>query len=188
MSLEGYKKIIASQREREEGYTTDRVRPVFSAEESGPSAPAYSSTKPTSHKKHLGWFLTLMLILTLLVVSAIKNPSESDSRDMVKNFIVEKVNDALREQMTDKDSDGLTAFVSLLGMAFMPNLLDYACEIKVTDYILLTTFDCTTPIAESENCIVSGVIIFGKIIPLHSDFGNHIDELMDSKNKDMKHN
>jgi len=120
-------------------------------------------------KRRSGCLIFSILIIALFVVSAIKNPSESESKEIVKSYIVEKVNNKLRTEMTNDENDRMQQLGAFLGMAFASNLIDYMCETKVNDCIIFTTFDCTTKVDDSKKTIVSGIIFFGKIIPLKTD-------------------
>lgn len=129
----------------------------------------FDNTEANKKKRDTVSLVFLNAFVLLLFVAAIMNPSERSSRNMVKGFIVDKVNNYLRDEMTNEDNDGFERFGAFIGMAFASNIVDYACETKTNDYIILTTFNCTTYIDDSEKTIVSGIIIFGKIIPIKTD-------------------
>lgn len=131
--------------------------------------PQYMYVEAKPHKKRIGCLIPFFLLVVLFVVSAIKNPSEKEGKEMVKEFIVEKVNNKLRTEMTDEDNNGLTQLGAFLGMTFASNLIDYVCDIQVNDYIVFSTFDCTIDIDDESESIVSGVIFLGKLIPLETD-------------------
>lgn len=167
MSLESYKKALEAQQERERKFSNE-AKPK-SEERIRTQEPEYVYVEAKPRKKHSGCVNFIILLAALFIVSAIKNPSERESKEMVKSFIVEKVNNKLRGEMTNEDNDGAKQFGALLGMAFASNIIDYVSEINVTDYIIFTSFDCTTKVDDSERTIVSGIIFLGKIIPLKSD-------------------
>ncbi len=130
-----------------------------------------------THKKRSsnGLLIFLIIIAALFVVAAIKNPSASEGRKMVKDFIAEKADDELRSTMTDDSSSGLAVLGSLIGLNMMSTIIDTFIDIQVDDCIVFSTFNCT--IRDKEDLgksIVSGVILFGKIIPLNSDMESDV--------------
>lgn len=71
--------------------------------------------------------------------------------------------------MNNEENDGFKQFGAFLGMTFAPQIVDHFSDIKVKDYILFSTFDCTTEVEDIDKTIVSGIIVFGKIIPMKTD-------------------
>lgn len=167
MSFETYKKTIEAQRQRERDY--------YSEMKSCAEVPMCSKDTECEHievkprKRRKGYLVFFIIFISLLVVAAIKNPSENDSREMVKSFIVDKAKNNLRNEVTDDDNDGFEQLGVLIGMTFASSLIDFACETKVNDYIIFTTFNVTADYHDDEINIVSGFIFFGKIIPLKTD-------------------
>lgn len=88
---------------------------------------------------------------------------------MVKDFVVEQLNTVLRDEMIDDDNEGIKQLGIFLGITFASSVFDYISDVKVNDYVLFTTFDCTTEVTGSVKTIVSGIIVFGKIVPLKTD-------------------
>ncbi len=167
MSLEYYTKVLDAQKVREKEYNPQMD--LYSAEREHNTQPEYIYAEAKPRKKRKGFLISLLLIIILFAVSAIKNPSENVGKEIVKEFIVEKVNNKLRSEMINEDNDGFKQFAAFLGMAFTSNIIDYVCEIQVHDYIVFSTFDCTTDVEDERKTIVSGVIFFGKLIPLKTD-------------------
>jgi hypothetical protein len=167
MSLESYKKALDAQKEREKEYNVQTD--LYSEKRKPKPEPEYVYAESKPSKKRRGFLLPLLIIVILFVVSAIQNPSEKEGKEIVKEFIVEKVNNKLRSEMTNEDNDGLKQFGAFLGMAFASNIIDYVCEIQVHDYIVFSTFDCTTKVEDERKTIISGIIFFGKLIPLKTD-------------------
>lgn len=127
---------------------------------------------PDTHKKRSshGLLIFMIIIAALFVVAAVKNPSASEGRKMVKDFIAEKADDELRSTMTDDSSSGLAVLGSLIGLNMMSTIIDTFIDIQVDDCIVFSTFKCTIIDKEDEGKnLLSGVILFGKIIPLDSD-------------------
>lgn len=170
MSLESYKKTIEAQKEREREY----YPPSQSKEQENKHTQEteFVYVEGISRKKQTGCLVFFIIIGVLVIVASIKNPSENESRVLVKDFIVEKLNDHMRAEMNNDDNDGLKKLGAFLGITFSSKIMDYVTQINVTDYVLLSTFDCTIEIKEEQNTIVSGIIVFGKIIPLKSDMNN----------------
>lgn len=167
MSLESYRKSIEVQNERERGYLnpqswTKRV------ECNEASEPEYIYIEQP-HRSHTGCLIFIIVVTALLIVAAIKNPSEKESHEMVKDFVVEQLNTVLRDEMIDDDNEGIKQLGIFLGITFASSVFDYISDVKVNDYVLFTTFDCTTEVTGSVKTIVSGIIVFGKIVPLKTD-------------------
>lgn len=125
--------------------------------------------KTKARKPKTGCFISLLILLAIFIVAIVKNPSEPEGKNMVKDYIVEKVNDKFREEMQKEENDGLKKFGAFLGMGLSSHLIDYAMETSVNDCFLFSTFNCKTKIEGKSKTIVSGIILFGKIIPLSSD-------------------
>ncbi len=174
MSLESYKKTIEAQKERERAFNH---KTNLNSEERQPNKePKSIYAEDIPHKKRRRHLIPFILIVALFVASAIKNPSENEGKELVKGVIVEKVNNKLRSEMTNEDNNGFKQFGAFLGMTFASNIIDYVCEIQVNDYIVFSTFDCTTNIDGERKTIVSGVIFFGKLIPLKTDISKEAFE------------
>lgn len=167
MSFESYKKTIEAQRERERDYYTEMKSCAEEPMCSKDTEDEYIEVKPQKRRK--GCLVFFIIFVSLLVVAVIKNPSENDSREMVKSFIVDKTKNSLRNEVTNDDNDGFKQLGALIGMTFASSLIDFTCETKVNDYIIFTTFDVTVDYHDEEINIVSGFIFFGKIIPLKTD-------------------
>lgn len=117
---------------------------------------------------------TLLIVLAILVVAAIKNPSSAETRALINDVIVEKINEKMEAEMMKEDNDEITRIAAFLGKAFASPVLDYFTNINVSDYIIFSTFDCSSNDENSETKnIVSGIVIFGKVIPLKSDLDKY---------------
>lgn len=167
MSLESYKKTLEAQKEWKREFNPESSTNSEERKPNQGSESIYDETRP--RKRHSGCLIFFILIVALFAVSAIKNPSENESKEIVKGFIVEKINNKMRTGMNNEDNDGLKQLGAFLGMAFSSNIIDYFCEIQVNDHIVFSTFDCTAEVDKERKTIVSGVIFLGKLIPLKSD-------------------
>ena len=192
MSLESYKKNAESQGKRvgpktinekyAEGYGKISINKSYANNESpslmddnnlsnnsGLYTFTESESEPKSRNRKI-WRLTFfILILSFFVLAAIKNPAKKESKIMVKDYIVEKINAKLREEMINEENDGLTQLGAFIGIGLTSKLIDYIAETSVNDYIIFSTFDCSTNMSDSTKTILSGIIVFGNIIPLHTD-------------------
>lgn len=128
----------------------------------------YRESQHGNNKK--GCLLFFSIIFVILIVSVVKNPSEADSKKLIKNFIVEKVNDEMRNKITnDNNDDVFKALGVFIGMSIAPYIIEGISQTTINDCVLFSTFDCTMEVEGSRKTIVSGIILFGKIIPLSSD-------------------
>ena len=166
MSLESYKKFLEDQQRTKT--INDRYANLPKREYEENIEVEQVITK-TPRKNRTGVLVFILIILAVFIVAAVKNPSEAEGNKMVKDYIVEKVNYVLKSEINNEENDGLKQFGAFLGMAFSSQIIDYVSDIEVSDYILFSTFDCTMEVEEKNRTIVSGVIVFGKIIPLKTD-------------------
>lgn len=123
-------------------------------------------------------FVVLLTIVAILVVAIIKNPSSTETKALIKDAIVEKVYERLDAELMYEDNSEYARFGSFMGKAIAPHILDYFANINVSDYIVFSTFVCTSKYdnVQTKN-IVSGVVVFGKVIPLKSDLNSEALEL-----------
>lgn len=156
MSLESYRKSIQEQREREERRFDDPPRRKPKA------------TRTSRKKRRTGRIIVLVAIAAVLILAAVKNPSKTEAKAEIKNTLVEYANEKMLEHITDTDAP-VAQVGSALGLMLAPTLLDYVVQTDVSDYIFFSTFRATVPVPEKQN-LVSGIIVFGKVIPLKSDF------------------
>ena len=126
--------------------------------------------------------IIIIFVLALLVVAVIKNPSQSESRDQVKNYLVERISNGMMKDLASDSKIGTLAqgLGNLLINAFAPSAIDSMLEIRTNDYIAFSTFSVESEIIGERLNLMSGVILFGKIIPLSSDVDrDKLDELSD---------
>ena len=120
---------------------------------------------PRKRKGRFGCFsICFLMLIAVLVVAAIKNPSETESRELIQKQIVEKVNENVRKTISDEDKDAGTQIGAALVGLFMPKLLDYAMNVDINDYVIFSTFTITPNIPEAEGKYMKGIIVFGKVI------------------------
>lgn len=166
MSLESYKKFLETQQEKKclnDVYANLPKRNYAKTIETEQVV-----TKP-SRKRRSGFLVFKFIILAIIIVAAVKNPSEVEGKKMVKDYIVEKVNYVLKSEINKEGNDGFKQFGAFLGMTFASQIVDYVSDIEVNDYILFSTFDCTMKVEDIDRTIIYGVIVYSKIIPLKTD-------------------
>lgn len=175
MSFASYKKAIEAQEKRERRYCPESYKSNDNIRQARKTEHGYAESRP--RKRHTTLLVFLILIGVLFSVAAIKNPSENEGKEMVKSFVVEIVNDNIRNEMTN---NGLNEFEAFLGITLSPHMIDWIADTNVNDYILFSTFDCTAEAEDgSTKTVVSGIILFGKIIPLKTDLKPEALEMAD---------
>lgn len=167
MSLESYRKSLEEQRQREEASTEHNEKVKTE----------YVYVERTSSNKGFGRLILWLVIIAFFVVAAIKNPPADETKAMVKTALVEMFNKRMGSVMSNEESSAKQFFGALLGMSLAPNLIDNFTETTVSDYIILSTFNCTAEVEDETKTLVSGVVIFGKIIPLKSDLDKYTFEV-----------
>ena len=166
MSSESYKKFLESQQETKTVNDLYANLPKRDFTETIEEEEVFTEN---SRKKRSGVIVLTLIVLAIVIVAAIKNPSAVEGKNMVKDYIVENVNYRLKSEMNNEENDGFTKFGAFIGMAFASQMVDYLTEIEVNDYILYSTFNCTMEVEDIDRTLVGGVIVFGKIIPLKTD-------------------
>lgn len=120
-----------------------------------------------SSKKSKGFtkFIILGTMSVILIIAAIKNPSVTESKQLIKDAAIEKINGKLSSNVLS----GTQQFASMLGMFLAPTLLDKFVTIDVNDYVVFSTFKATIVVIEEHKNLASGIIVFGNVVPLSSD-------------------
>ena len=123
MSLESYKKFLEIQQEKKclnDVYANLPKRNYAKNIETEQVV-----TKP-SRKRRSGF---LVFIFIIIIVAAVKNPSEVEGKKMVKDYIVEKVNYVLKSEINKEGNDGFKQFGAFLGMTVASQIVDYVSDI-----------------------------------------------------------
>lgn len=107
--------------------------------------------------------------IAIFLLAALKNPSESEIKAEIKTMMTDKINEKLRQEVTNKDNSTGEQIGSVLAMLFAPTIIDKWIQINVSDYIFFSTFDTNVTVDEEIRTIASGVIVFGIIVPLKTD-------------------
>lgn len=112
-------------------------------------------------------FIITAIILGILLFAGIKNPSQKESRMLVREYLSEQLKDRVAQnESTENES---TSLGSLLVSTFAPAIIETMVRVETTDYILFTTFQSTLMFDEEQSNLLSGIILFGKVIPFSSD-------------------
>lgn len=169
MSLESYRKTIAAQRDRESLLRGDtHIEETPTKKHKGKSVPA-SHDSLLSSKRRLRKIIISFGLIIFLFVAAIKNPPEAEIKANLKQLILEKANSIVRQKvLKGKIPEDEIGSVTL-ALIFGSTVFDLGVEMKVTDYILFSTFGAYVYDDYKEIKVVSGIVFFGKIIPLSSD-------------------
>lgn len=128
-----------------------------------------ASAPKSARPRRKWWKVALLVVLAAVVLLAVrKNPSEREAKALVKESLVEVVENKLRQEM-DSDRYGLLGQMgAALGLIVAPELVDNFVDVKVTDFLLFSTFDASVSLAgQTRNG--GGLIVFGRLIPLYSD-------------------
>lgn len=161
MSLESYKSSVEAQRKRDEGYS--QPQPQVTETE------YVYIEQPKCHKRGGGWLIFGGIIIALLCLAALKNPSKTEAKAEIKTMIMEKVTEKMRQEVAKEDNDAWTQIGSGLAMLFAPTIIDSMVQTDISDYIFFSTFDASVTVDEEKRTLAAGIILFGKVIPLRSD-------------------
>lgn len=112
----------------------------------------------------------IIVTVAVIILAIVKNPSESVAKEEIKNEFIERINEKVRKNLSDSESTGTEKLGSALAGFLAPKMMDYLVNVNVSDYLLFSTFNANTIVGCNAEPIASGVILFGKIIPLKSDF------------------
>lgn len=155
MSLESYKKALEEQRERERQYAMEHQQSDKRASTKSAETKDNNPTKRTG----TGMFIFLFIVVSLGVAAIVKNPTEAEARRQLKQTAIDMMQNHMNEESDDLS---LTGFIATL---MLPSMYDNFTKTEVTDYTWFSSFSVTT-INLDENYTVSGIIVFGKIIPI----------------------
>lgn len=132
-----------------------------------------SIQQPVKSKHKMGWlFIIAIFLIALFTVAAIKNPSEADARNLIKEQVTNEINNRIQDKLSEDDSAG-TYIAAALGRLFLPTLLDITTDIEVNDYVIFSTFTVSVEVSEEESKYVKGIIVFGKVIGTSSNFNSN---------------
>lgn len=160
MSLESYKKQLQAQRERDKKYAQPQQE----------VASGYDYIEqPKSRKRGWFWMVSGVALVVVLFLAALKNPSKAEAKAELKSMIMDVVTAEMRQEVTNEDNDVWKQICSGLAMLFAPTIIDNMVQTEISDYIFFSTFDARVAVDEEMRTLVSGIILFGKVIPLKSD-------------------
>lgn len=139
--------------------------------------------QPNNKKKKFRIRLILIaVIFFFLLFAGIKNPSESESKDLIKHHIIEFINDLARKEESQNPESNEDAIITnrFLRNTLLPGLIDTMVTIHTSDYIFFSSFEATVEANDKKKNLMSGIILFGKVLPLSSDIDQN--ELNNSGN------
>lgn len=131
-------------------------------------APNDSETRPKK-RYNLKKVIIYGLVVITLIIAAVTNPSEAESKRMIRSEVITKVNDKLKAEINDKNKSGDQQFGLMLGMLFAPAIIDSFVTIDVNNYFVFSTFKASADSEEEQKNIASGIILFGQVITFSSD-------------------
>lgn len=141
-----------------------------------PAEPVPIIDNDNAKKKSFGWrrtvgVIAVAAIFSVLFLAAFKNPSETEAKAELKSKFEEKVNEFLLSEFNnDKSNNVLDQIMAAFAINYVPSIVDSLVQIEVSDYIFFSTFETMLKDDDERKILASGIIVFGKIIPLHSDF------------------
>lgn len=119
-----------------------------------------------------GKLILALALIAVLFLAVLKNPSELQAQADVKAILSEKLNETMLAQLSDGQNDGITQLGAGLALLIGGSLIDNMVEVDVSDYILFSTFDANAVLMDQKTNVVSGFILFGKVIPTKSALKN----------------
>lgn len=110
----------------------------------------------------------IAIIMVILFIAALSTPSRTEGKARVKQYLTERIKDFAdrgisKEGQSDDLSDGIEKFFV---NAFTPLLIEGMVDVEYTDCIFFATFKASIKQNGEKSKLVSGMILFGKIIPL----------------------
>lgn len=112
--------------------------------------------------------LTIAIFL-ILILAAIKNPSKDESRNSIKTELHELLKEKMLEAASTSEDCDASQTASTLAGIIAPALIEQLVKIEINDYIFFTTFNAhsITSHSQPDKKLMSGVIVFGKLMPLN---------------------
>lgn len=109
-------------------------------------------------------------IILFIIIAAIKNPSSTDAKQLIKDYTIDKINKNVISKIDEEDkADDAAMFGQMLGSILVSKLIDNFISYDVTDFVIFSTFSVTSNFENNSKDLVSGIILFGNVIPLSSD-------------------
>ena len=173
MSLESYKNSLQNQEPTYSQYNKDSTHPVYESYSRDELYSSYHEDNPASgrQKKGKSKLIVCIIIIAVLFLAALKNPSKSEAKDEIKDFLIEKFDEEMRNNiLNDEEENTWEKIGSGIAMLFAPAIFDYVIDTDISNFIFFSTFSASVTYDEETKTVVSGIILFGNIIPLNSDF------------------
>lgn len=113
--------------------------------------------------------ILLISIIAILLLAGFKNPSKMEAQTEIKAMITEHFQEIMHHEATDKNNSAGERLGSILAVFIAPTFIDNFIQVDVSNYLILSTYDANILLTDGNISLVSGIIIFGTIIPLSSD-------------------
>lgn len=110
-----------------------------------------------------------MILVVILAVAAITNPSKYRTEVLVQEAIAEKVTEKIDEKLDSDEDNDFKHMGSMLDEDFIVTIVDRLTRTEVTNFFFFSTFDCTAKLGGDKKTVAAGVVIFGKVIPLRTE-------------------
>lgn len=120
-------------------------------------------------KSSTGKIIFSLVIIAILVIAAITNPSKSAAKEEVNTALSEQVDRYINKEMAGEDNSLGARFGSALAKLLTPTLVNTLVDTNVSNYIFFSTFESKVTVINEEKKLASGIILFGNVIPLSSD-------------------
>lgn len=169
MSLESYKKTIEQIRKRELQNSDEWNQRSNSSINIKPNMTSKNYEKHSHNKSRSFKRMFIFIIFAVLLLAGFTNPSDSDAEEKIKSKILEVANKEMREKIRVEEDNVWKQIGSGLAILFAPAIIDNLVQIDVSNFIIFSTFDAKIPFEDEQKTLVSGIIIFGKILPTGSD-------------------
>lgn len=82
----------------------------------------------------------------------------------------------MHRNLMDDEASSTAQFESEFLMLLGSIVIDKLVDTEVSDYIIFSKFATTVTLERETKTIASGIIIFGKVIPLKTDIGKEFVE------------
>ena len=136
---------------------------------------APSRKRKRKKKRRIGCFVFLIILIAFFTTAAITNPTPYESEKIIKGTVLEY---AEKYALKKAESGGVLMQAGVaMGMKLAPKLWDHAVKTEVQDYVFFSTFKADLDFKGINKNLLSGVIVFGYMIPLKSGIKDDLKEL-----------
>ena len=174
MSLESYLQELEKQRKFEGEYNSDEKEKsrVKNKKKEEVKHLTETSIKPKGRSRRFVLTPLVLTICFLCGMALIKNPSQLESKEIIKMTAVQHINNYFEKQSEETDN-GWEKFGYGIAKLLTPTAYDAMVQTEIDDYVLFTKFSASFNLGE-EKKYVKGIILFGKVIPLDTNIQEFI--------------